>query len=162
MDEPVVKKITALIRLLSSPKDHEAVASLHALLRCLASNKLDIHVVADRFERGGDDPLSAAEMQRLYDKGFIDGSEHGRRAAVLAAQPSRPWHEVAASVDDGVNGYSWLQIAQHCLTNKHLFRDRDAEFIESVAEQLTYRDPSQPQAKWLRDLFMRKLGGRIE
>jgi len=38
-----------------------------------------------------------------------------------------------------------------------------ADFIESVAEQLEYRPtPSPPQAKWLKDLFMRRFNGRID
>jgi len=162
--DAIVPKITPLIRLLSSPNEQEAVAALRMLLRLLSKNDLDIHAVADRVERGGGEPLSAAEMQQLYDKGFIDGAEHGRRSAVLAVQPSRPWHEVGtASVDDGVNGYPWQQIAEHCALNKHLFHGRDAEFVESIAEQLTrFSTPTPKQAKWLRDLFMRKFGGRIE
>jgi hypothetical protein len=79
---------------------------------------------------------------------------------VIAAQPIGIF---ATSVDDGVNGYSWQQISQHCLLNKHLFYRRDLEFVESVAEQLTrFSHPKPKQATWLRDLFMRKFGGRIE
>jgi hypothetical protein len=163
MDEPVVKKITALVRMLGSPNESEAMSALLALRRYLPSNGLDVHVIADRFEHGGSEPLTAAELQQVYDaayqKAFADGVKQGRRSAVLAgAQPIRTF---GASVGDGVNGYTWLQIAEHCLINKHLFHGRDLEFVESVAEQLTHRDPSQPQAKWLRNLFMRKFGGKI-
>ena len=60
-------------------------------------------------------PLSAAEMQRIYDNGFengfADGSEHGRRSAVIAAPPIGTFD---IGVNSGVNGYTWQQIAQHC------------------------------------------------
>ena len=120
--------------------------------------------IQGRLEHGDSEPLNAAEMQRIYDaayqKGYGDGSENGRRSAILASQPIGT---LAASVDDSVNGYSWQQIAQHCLSNKHLFYGRDVEFVESVAESLTrFSTPTPKQAKWLRDLFMRKFGGKIE
>jgi hypothetical protein len=46
--------------------------------------------------------------------------------------------------------------------NKHLFHGKDFDFVESIAEQLEYRStPSPAQAKWLKDLFIRKFGGQI-
>jgi hypothetical protein len=164
--DAIIPKITPLIRLLSSPTEQEAVAALRMLLRLLSKNDLDIHALADRVEHGGGETLSAGEMQAIYDaayqKGHADGADQGRRSAVLAT--ARPWQLRAAgvSVDDGVNGYSWQQMVQHCLATKHLFRDRDLDFIESVSEQLEYKHISPPQAKWLRDLFMRKFRGKIE
>jgi hypothetical protein len=157
----IAPKVAPLIRLLSSPAEHEAVAALRMLLRLLSKHDLDIHAIADRVEHG--EPLSAAEMQAIYDaayqKGYADGADHGRRSAILAAQPIGAF---AAHVDSEINGYSWQQIAQHCLTNKHLFHGRDLEFVESVAESLTrFNTPTAKQAKWLRDLFMRKFGGKI-
>ena len=133
------------------------------LLRVLARVGLDIHALADRVEHGGEAPLSAAEMQRIYDaayeKGFTDGAEHGRRSAAIAAQPTGMF---AIHVDSGIDGYSWQQIAEHCALHKHLFHGKDLEFVESIAEQLAWRSsPSAAQAKWLRDLFMRKFGSKI-
>ena len=142
--------------------EQEAVAALRALLRCLAGSNLDIHALAERIERGK--PLDASEMQRIYDaayqKGHADGSEQGRRSAILSG--SQPVGTFAAGVDDGVNGYTWSQIANYCALNKQRFHGRDLEFVESIVEQLGWRDPSPAQAKWLRDLFMRKFAGRIE
>jgi hypothetical protein len=44
-----------------------------------------------------------------------------------------------------------------------LFHGRDFDFVESIAEQLEYRStPSPAQAKWLKDLFMRRFNGRID
>src|SRR4029077_8941132 len=108
----------------------------------------------DRIEHGGDEKLSATEMQQIYDqayaKGHADGAEQGRRSAVIAA--AMPMNMLDTSdIGPGVNGYSWLEIAHYCADNKHrVFRDRDREFIESVFEQLTSGRPiSAPQAKWL-------------
>jgi hypothetical protein len=162
--DAVMPKLVPLLRMLSSSAEREVLTAVHALLRVLSNAGLDIHALVERFEQGGDTPLNAAEMQKIYDaaysKGFTDGTEHGRRSAVLAAQPRGTF---AVSVDSEINGYSWQEIAQHCAANKHLFYGKDLEFVESIAEQLTYRSsPSPAQAKWLRDLFMRKFQGRIE
>jgi hypothetical protein len=162
--DTVIPKILPLVRMLSSNVEGEALNAVRALLRLLASNALDIHALADRIERGDEAPLSAGEMQQIYDKayekGFSDGSEHGRRSAVIAAQPIGVF---ASSVDDGVNGYRWQQIANHCALNKHLFYGRDLEFVESMPEKLArWGNPKPKQATWLKDLFMRKFGGRIE
>jgi hypothetical protein len=161
--DTVVPKLVPLIRMLSSTAEREVLNAVRALLRLLASAGLDIHAVAERVEHGNE-PLSAAEMQRIYDKGFGDGfskgAEHGRRGAVVAAQPIGVF---ATHVDSGINSYSWQEIAQHCTANNSLFHGKDLDFVESIAEQLTYRShPTPAQAKWLRDLFMRKFGGRIE
>jgi len=162
--DAVVPRLVPLIRMLSSTAEREVLNAVRALLRLLANAVLDIHALAERVEHGGNEPLSAAEMQRIYDKGFEDGfakgAEHGRRSAVIAAQPVGVF---ATPFDSGINGYSWQKIAQHCAINSSLFHGKDLDFVESIAEQLTYRgSPTPAQAKWLRDLFMRKFGGRIE
>jgi hypothetical protein len=162
--DAVMPKILPLMRMLSSNVDGEAFNAVRALLRLLANNGLDIHALTDRIERGDNKPLSAAEMQQIYDKayekGFTDGSEHGRRSAVIAAQPIGTF---AASVDDGVNGYSWQQIADHCALNKHLFYGKDLSFIEGLPEKIArWGKPTPNQAPWLKGLFIRKFAGRIE
>ncbi len=62
-----------------------------------------------------------------------------------------------------MNGYSWQQIAAHCVANKHLFHGKDLEFRREYCRAARHyrRSPTPPQAKWLRDLFMRKFSGRI-
>jgi hypothetical protein len=59
----------------------------------------------------------------------------------------------------------WLllqEVAAHCARNIHVFIGREVEFIEGINEQLQFRsEPTEPQVRWLRDLFMRKLKGKI-
>jgi hypothetical protein len=158
------EKIAQLIRYLGSPVEGEAMAALCRLRELLGKNNLDVHIIADRYEHGGNAPLNAGEMQQIYDKayekGFSDGSEHGRRSAVIAAQPIGTF---ATSVDDGVNGYSWQQIANHCALHRHLFSGNQLEFVEDIPEKLArFGNPTPKQAEYLRNLFMRKFGGRIE
>jgi hypothetical protein len=165
--DTIAPKAAALVRMLTSTSDGEVLNAVHLLLQLLLSAGLDIHWLSRRIEKGDDGEarasLNAAEMQRIYDaayqKGFTDGSDHGRKGAIVAG-PSIGTFNVGTG--SGVNGYSWRQIAQHCLANKHLFHGRDFDFVESVAEQLEYKSISAPQAKWLKDLFMRRFDGRIE
>jgi hypothetical protein len=160
-------KVAGLVRMLTSPAKNDVHNALRLLLRLLVNGKLDIHALAERIE-GNNPPssrasLGAAEMQRIYDaayqKGFADGSEHGRKSAIVAG-PSMGTFNIG--VDSGVNSYSWREIARHCAANKHLFHGREYDFIESVADQLEYRAPSPAQAKWLKDLFIRRFDGRID
>jgi hypothetical protein len=164
----IAPKAAALVRMLTSTAEGEVLNAVRLLLQLLASAGLDIHALAERIEKGGDNntkaSLNAAEMQRIYDKayqkGFADGSEHGRKSAIFAGPSIGTFN---AGVDYGVNGYSWREVALHCAANKHLFHGRDYEFVESIAEQLEYRStPSPAQAKWLKDLFVRRFDGRID
>jgi hypothetical protein len=170
MNESVAKRASGVIRMFTAPSDGEKLNAIKLLLQLLASAGLDIHILAEllakRIEGKPSEPapLNAAQMQRIYDnayqKGFADGSEHGRKSAIVAG-PSIGTFNIG--INSGVNGYSWQEIARHCAANKHLFHGRDYDFIESVAEQLEYKPtPSPPQAKWLKDLFMRRFNGRID
>jgi hypothetical protein len=160
-------RAAALIKMFAAPSDGEKLNAVRLLLQLLANVGLDIHAVAERIAdehaAAAKPALNAAEMQRIYDaayqKGFADGSDHGRKSAIVAGPSIGIFN---SGIDSTVNGYSWRQIAQHCATNKHLFHGRDFDFIESIAEQLEYRGaPTRAQAKWLKDLFMRRFGGRI-
>ena len=157
------------LRMLSSSADMEVLNAARALLQVLANAGLDIHALVERIQRGGDDEkLSAAEMQAIYDKGFANGhskgAEQGRRSAVIAA--AMPMGIIDTSdVGPGVNGYGWFEIAQHCAAHKdRIHRDKDARFRrDSVRADCRSRQiPTPPQAKWLRDIFNQRFGGRID
>jgi hypothetical protein len=159
--DAIAGRIVALIRRLDSDQDGEALNAARALKRTLVNHGFDFHDLAERIEHGGEAPLSAAEMQQIYDrayeKGFSDGSEHGRHSAILAAAPP-----ISVFAGPGVNGYSWEQVAAHLALHKHLFRGKALEFVESIGEKLArYGRPTPRQADFLRDLFLNKCGGRI-
>jgi hypothetical protein len=168
--DAVVPKLIRPLRMLSSAADGEVLAAVRVILQVLIAAGLDIHVLVSRVEHGKDDDgkLTAAEVQAIYDKGFADGhskgAEQGRRSAVIAA--ARPMSIMDTSdVGSGVNGHHWFEIVQHCATNRdRIHRDKDREFIDSIYEQIALhgRSPSPPQAKWLRDIFNQRFGGRID
>ena len=150
----LIPKIGPLLRMLSSNADGEIVNAVRALLRVLAAAGLDIHVLVERIEHGEDEKLSQGEMQKIYDKGFADGYstgvDQGRRSAVIAAaMPMSIFGSIASSdVGPGINGHSWLEIAQYCATNKHrITRNKDRDFADSVFDQIASgRSPNPPQA----------------
>jgi hypothetical protein len=53
MSDALGPKLQALVRLLSSDRDGEMVATARALARTLQSHKLDFHWLADNIGRGG-------------------------------------------------------------------------------------------------------------
>ena len=100
---------------------------------------LDIHALAERIEHGGEAPLSAAEMQRIYDAAYQDGLCQRRRTwpPQRGAAAAQPIGVFAASVDNGVNGYSWQEIAAALRANKH-----------SVPRQGARIRREHPRASW--------------
>ena len=48
--------------------------------KCWPATGLDIHALVDRIEHGGDEKLSAGEMQQIYDTGLCEGPCRRRRA----------------------------------------------------------------------------------
>jgi hypothetical protein len=141
--DAVVPKLIRPLRMLSSNTDGEAIAAVRVILRVLTAAGLDIHVLVSRIEHGKSDDekekeekkLSAGQMQKIheaaYAKGYAEGTEAGRRSAVIAA--AMPMGIIDTSdVGPGVNGYSWLAIAQHCAANKHLFSGKAVNFVEDL------------------------------
>src|SRR5262249_37701179 len=68
IDDKLAKKITGIVRQLTSDKPGEAAAATEAFGRTLQSAGVDIiHAVAERIEHSGG--LSDAEMQEIFDGG---------------------------------------------------------------------------------------------
>ena len=165
----IMPKLASRLRMLSSSADMEFLNAARALLQVLANAGLDIHALVERIQRGGgDEKLSAGEMQKIYDEGFAEGhaegAEQGRRSAVIAA--AMPMGIIDTSdVGPGVNGYDWFEIAQHLRGPQALiYRDKDARFCRTAlrADSRSRQIPTPPQANWLRDMFNQSFGGRID
>jgi hypothetical protein len=171
-DKIAQRKVVKLLAMLTSnPDSKEFMTAARALPQALTNAGLDIYVLISRIEHGKheDGKLTAGEMQKIYDsayaKGHADGAEQGRRSAVIAAAMPVGTFAIngGGDVGPGVNGHSWLEIAQHCKANKHLFSGKSLDFIEDMPEKIgSFGRPTPAQAKWLKDLFMQKCGGRID
>jgi hypothetical protein len=130
-----------MIRMLASNKDGDVIAAAHAINRTLRNGGFDIHTLAEQIEKpsGG---LSIAERNRLYAAGFEAGTR--------VTKNSRP-------KDDAP---SWHDMALFCQQHDDRLREREREFVHDVTARTVWREPTEKQAKWLRNIFFR-LGGRL-
>jgi hypothetical protein len=144
---PLEQKLGTFIRMLASERDGEVVAAARAIVRTLKAAGADIHVLAERVETANGSKLTDAEMRKLYDAGYDAG--------VRAAEDKYPGdlHNV-----DGLPG--WNEIALFCQRHSGRLRGNERNFINDMAAQTVWHEPTERQAKWLRSIFF-KLGGKL-
>ena len=145
-------RLAQLVRLLNSPSDGETLAAARSLGRVLSSNGHDFNWLAKTIEHLNGKTLSEPEMKTLYDAGYQDGL----RAAVNKQQGSLDFRGVDGDVD-------WHEVALWCQKRDDRddrLSDREREFVDTVAAQTVYREPSVKQARWLKSIFLR-LGGQF-
>jgi hypothetical protein len=147
---PIASKLGTFIRLLASDKKGEVDAALATILKTLKSHGADIHDVASLVEKPTNGKLSEQEMRKIYDAGFQDGftAAENKNHDSLDFRGIDPddldWHEIAL----------WVQKHDDRLS------DREREFVDSVAAQTVYREPTEKQSQWLRSIFL-KCGARL-
>ena len=142
-----------------SASDGERVNALRAFDRYLKRVDGDGHELIEWIQLT---PVTDEEMQKVFDQ----GRELGRSEVV--DQRQRAAAAVASLVNsndaNGHNGYSWREIVGHCLLNQHLIRnDWEANFVESVAEQLAhpYSTLTQKQTPIVRRIFQTWFRGNL-
>jgi DNA-binding IscR family transcriptional regulator len=144
----VTAKLGNVIRRLSSSSDGEIVAAVHAMLRLLRVCGADIHALAERIENGGISEKYQEEVRAQIKKAHEVGYERGVRAAEARFRPDGKleFSEVALCVERQIN---------HFPPDKHEFIHKMAFYARQELE------PTQKQGKFLFDLFVQYLGGRI-
>jgi hypothetical protein len=147
---PVAPRLAQLLRVLSTDKDHEALAAVKALLRTLKSVGADIHVIASMIEQPPNDKLSKADMKRLFDAGFAAGYA----AAEDTKFGSNDFHDTSNG-----GGKSVHEMALYCQDRAGRLSEKEQEFISSVAARTIWRTATPKQEKWLRSIYL-KLGGK--
>ena len=149
----IMPKLASRLRMLSSSADMEVLNAARALLQVLANAGLDIHALVERIQHGGgDEKLSAAEMQKIYDvayaKGHADGAEQGRRSAVIAA--AMPMGIIDTSnVGPGVNGYGWFKSRSTARPTRTAFTGTRTAILSTASiEQIAFAaDPHATAGK---------------
>jgi hypothetical protein len=144
----VTAKLGNVIRRMSSSSDGEIVAAVHAMLRLLASCGADIHTLAERIEKGGMSEKYRDEVRAQIKKAHEVGYEKGVRAAEARFRPDGKleFSEVALFVEREINRLP---------PDKHEFIHKMAFYARQELE------PSPKQGKFLFDLFVQYLGGKI-
>jgi hypothetical protein len=145
------QKLADLIRRLGTEHEGEAVATVRALGRTLASRGLTFTDLGDGLEKLATGGLTQSEMERIrdaaYAKGVLDAErKHAEDQAVYGLRP------------DG--SHDWEEIALHCQRRKDRLEAKHHQFIDDMSARLVWgREPSEKQGKYLLSLF-RQIGGR--
>ncbi len=152
MTKTYEQRIADLIRHLGTDYESEALATVSALKKTLASRNLTFTDLGDGIEKLATGDLTQGEMQRIHDAAYAKGladAEH-KRAEGQAVYGLRP---------DG--SPDWEEIALHCQRQKQRLEAKHHQFVDDMASRLTWwgREPSEKQGKYLLSLF-RQIGGR--
>jgi hypothetical protein len=145
----IAAKLGHSIRKLSSDKDGDVLAAAAGILRLLASCGADIHTLAAHVENGGG--LSENDKKKIHseiENARAIGYAEGVRAAEARFRPDGKleFSEVALFVERQINRLP---------PDKHEFIHKMAFYARQEFE------PTQKQGKFLFDLFVQYLGGRI-
>jgi hypothetical protein len=148
-----------------SSAPNERLKALGEVDQYLKSINADAHDVVARVKKPLQPELPEAikeKIKQAFDAGYARGhaEEFEKRQRAVAAVASLGGFDV-----HGHNGFSWSEIAGHCLLNKHrIHNDWEAnKFLPSVAERLA--DPSYAisarEAPILRRIFQTWFNGQI-
>jgi hypothetical protein len=150
MDLPseVAVRLGNVVRRLSSDHEGEIIAAMNIILRLLESCGGDIHALAAQVENGGMSEKYRDEVRAQIKKAHEVGYEKGVRAAEARFRPDGKleFSEVALFVERQINRLP---------PDKHEFIHKMAFYARQELE------PSPKQGKFLFDLFVQYLGGRI-
>ena len=148
-----------------SSADGERMKAIHEVDQYLKSINADGHDVVARVEKPPQPELPEdikAKIKDAFDAGYAKGhaDECEKRQRAVAVVASLGGFDAA-----GHNGFTWAEIAGHCLLNKHRIRNgwEADQFLPSVAERLA--DPSYrisaKEAPILRRIFQTWFNGQI-
>jgi hypothetical protein len=144
----VTARLGNVIRRLSSDHEGEIIAAMNIILRLLESCGGDIHALAAQVENGGMSEKYREEVRAQIKKAHEVGYEKGVRAAEARFRPDGKleFSEVALFAERQINRLP---------PDKHEFIHKMAFYARQEFE------PSPKQGKFLFDLFVQYLGGRI-
>jgi hypothetical protein len=154
--ELLTKRLGSRIRMLASAADAEVVSAARSAAEIMKSFGADFHAVADQVERrvDGAGPTNGvatkADIRKIYDQGYAAGVRDAENKRFGSSD----------FIDE--NGLpAWHEIALFCQRNiDRIKKPSECEFINDMAGKTLWREPTERQATWLKDIFLR-LGGKI-
>jgi hypothetical protein len=151
----IKEKLAALICLLSSNQDGEALGAARAIGRTLDAAGLDIHVLAEHVKNGHG--LTDADKQAIRNE--IENARAVGYAEGVKAAESKQHGTGAFRNTDGK--LEWTEVALFVQREKHRLPDKHHEFVDDMASRTVYgREPTPKQHQYLHSLFF-KLGGKV-
>jgi hypothetical protein len=152
LNEPVAKRIGKLFRRLASNFEGEQLNTVAAMKRLFASEGLSFSDIATVIENANGEieelKYSDADAEIIFKRGV----EKGRVEEARKQQAPPEFY-------DADERPRWNAIALFCQQQQQRLRPNEQEFIDDMAGQTMWREPTEKQAKWLLSIFIR-LGGR--
>jgi len=155
LDEPVAKRIATLFRLLSSDFEGEVLGAVAAMKRLFKAEGLSFHDIATVIascngaieERKYSDADAEIIFARGVEKGRAEEANKQKAPPEFCDEDGRP---------------RWNEIALYCQRNSSRLRSEgERNFINDMAGNTLWREPTARQAKWLFAIFV-KLGGSCD
>jgi hypothetical protein len=149
--DPILHRLASCIRMLLAT-DGQRPAAISGVQRMLEGigkdNSIDVHALADRIENGGVSEKYREEVRAQIKRAHEVGYEKGVRAAEARFRPDGKleFSEVALFAERRINDLP---------PDKHEFIQKMALYARQDIE------PTAKQGKFLFDLFVQYLGGRI-
>ena len=152
LNEPIAKRIATLFRLLNSDFDGEALGAVAAMKRLFKAEGLTFHDIATVIESCNGEieerKYSDSDAEIIFNRGVEKGRTEATREQIAPAD----YYDVEGQP-------RWSAIALFCQDNNQRLRPAEQEFINDMAGNTLWREPTVKQAKWLLSIFV-KLGGR--
>jgi len=145
LNEPIAKRIAKLLRLLASPHNGERANAVTMMQRTLAAERLSFNDIAIVIEN---------HQGEIEERKYSDaGVEKGRKQEIRKEQAPPEFYDVEGQP-------RWQEIALFCQNNIARLRSEwERTFINDMAGNTLWRDPTPKQAKHLLAIFV-KLGGK--
>jgi hypothetical protein len=154
LNEPVAKKIARLFRVLASDQDGEVLASVAAMKRLFAAERLSFHDIAAVIESCNGEveerKYNDADAEIIFSRGVEKGREEEAR---------RKEQIVPTDYYNADGQPRWDAIAAFCQKNNDRLMPSERKFIDDMAGSTMWRPPTEKQGRWLLTIVLR-LGGR--
>jgi hypothetical protein len=128
-----------LIRLLTSDRDGEVVATVHALIRTLQVNNLDIHALAKRIENGigFDEGLASAAFNSGYRVGMRKATASRSQGGASGSQGANWWNRLARKCQQQADRLSTKEKALHQPDGRCAYTsEKQANWLQGISNRL--------------------------
>jgi hypothetical protein len=159
LKEATAKRLAKYFRLLASDHDGEVSAALQAAKRLLAAEGLNFNDIGIVIENAVVDGPLEIEAKKFTETQANKIYETGKQDGRAEEANNRPAVEVTEYYDASGNP-QWNAIALYCQKHIQLLPARNHEFVDKMASQTTYREPSPAQGNYLISLFRQLGSGR--
>jgi hypothetical protein len=153
--ETTAKRIASIFRLLSSNHDGEVMSAVAAMKRLFSSEGLSFNDIATVIESCNGE----IEEKKYSDSDVEIIFERGKKMGRAEEARNRPQIDSTEYYDADGNP-QWNAIALYCQRHIKKLETKHHEFIDDMAGNTLYRDPTQRQGKYLLSLFFQLGRGR--